>query len=471
MCRSPPLTGHTIAGQPVSAMVLSDTHLLGRLRGHWFDKLRREWQMYRSFQTSLDLFSPQVVIVLGDVFDEGQWASDQDFDTYVDRFYHLFGVDSDNTRMIVVVGNHDIGFHYWTDRYLRRRFEYAFNTTDVDLIELANGVHLVAINSIALEGDECYLCVGAVHKLTTIGEHLKSRNISPIVLMHFPMFRDSEDRCVESDSLSSVEPKIAKNKEKIDCLSKESTNLVLEVLRPRLVLTGHSHYSCVVTHEWREPDVKSVVEWTVASFSWRNNKSPSFLLLSLTSDDYSLFKCFLPNENLVFLIYLISLLALICLEMMHFMLLFSRQGKLRLQKWFAAQPDKSKKKTVRELVTIILSRKPKLCSFLEWKDLKIVYKRYASLYFCCAVEQTDNELLTLEIIHRYVELLDKYFGSVCELDIIFNFEKAYFILDELLIGGEIQETSKKNVLKAIAAQDLLQEEETPQGFFEDHGLG
>lgn len=46
---------------------------------------------------------------------------------------------------------------------------------------------------------------------------------------------------------------------------------------------------------------------------------------------------------------------------------------------------------------------------------------------------------------------------MCELDIIFNFEKAYFILDELLVGGYIQETSKKNVLKAIAAQDLVQE--------------
>ena len=33
------------------------------------------------------------------------------------------------------------------------------------------------------------------------------------------------------------------------------------------------------------------------------------------------------------------------------------------------------------------------------------------------------------------------------------------MLDELLIGGEVQETSKKNVLKAIAAQDLLQEVE------------
>ena len=62
-------------------------------------------------------------------------------------------------------------------------------------------------------------------------------------------------------------------------------------------------------------------------------------------------------------------------------------------------------------------------NFLEYKDYRIVYKRYASLYFCVAVDPDDNELIVLEIVHRYVELLDKYFGSVCELDIIFNFEK------------------------------------------------
>lgn len=93
-------------------------------------------------------------------------------------------------------------------------------------------------------------------------------------------------------------------------------------------------------------------------------------------------------------------------------MLFSRQGKLRLQKWYSAYPDKSKKKITRELIATILSRKQKMSSFLEWKESKIVYKRYASLYFCCSIEQEDNELLTLEVIHRYVELLDKYFGSV-----------------------------------------------------------
>jgi AP-1 complex subunit sigma 1/2 len=158
------------------------------------------------------------------------------------------------------------------------------------------------------------------------------------------------------------------------------------------------------------------------------------------------------------------------LKMMHFMLLFSRQGKVRLQKWFTAYPDKQKKKIIRELVSTVLARKPKLCSFLEYKDLKIVYKRYASLYFLAAIESDDNQLLTLEIIHRYVEVLDKYFGSVCELDIIFNFEKAYFILDELILGGEIQETGKKKVHEMIQAQDVLQEEDAPQGLFDEYGF-
>lgn len=49
------------------------------------------------------------------------------------------------------------------------------------------------------------------------------------------------------------------------------------------------------------------------------------------------------------------------------------------------------------------------------------------------------------------------FIQVCELDIIFNFEKAYFILDEFLIGGEVQETSKGAVAVSMEESDTLQE--------------
>jgi len=61
--------------------------------------------------------------------------------------------------------------------------------------------------------------------------------------------------------------------------------------------------------------------------------------------------------------------------------------------------------------------------------------------------------------------MDKYYGNVCELDIIFNFQKAYFILDELLLAGEMQESSKKNVLRCISQQDSLEDMEVSNNHF------
>lgn len=113
-------------------------------------------------------------------------------------------------------------------------------------------------------------------------------------------------------------------------------------------------------------------------------------------------------------------------------------------------------KITRELTTLILARRAKMCNVLEYKDIKIVYRRYASLFFIIGVENTDNELLGLEVIHRYVEQMDRLYGNVCELDIIFGFDKAYQVLDELLIDGTLQESSKKEVLKRVSQQDELE---------------
>jgi len=139
-------------------------------------------------------------------------------------------------------------------------------------------------------------------------------------------------------------------------------------------------------------------------------------------------------------------------------LLLSRQGKVRLAKWYTTLSQKDRAKIIKEVTPVVLSRAPKLCNFVDWRDAKIVYRRYASLYFVAGIDAEDNELITLEIIHQFVEALDKYFGNVCELDLIFNFHKAYFILDELLLAGELQEPSKRAVNRVIDAQDQLVEQ-------------
>ena len=63
--------------------------------------------------------------------------------------------------------------------------------------------------------------------------------------------------------------------------------------------------------------------------------------------------------------------------MIHFVLLISRQGKVRLTKWYSPYSSKDKARAVREVSAVVLSRQQKQCNFLEYKDKKIIYKRCA----------------------------------------------------------------------------------------------
>ena len=45
----------------------------------------------------------------------------------------------------------------------------------------------------------------------------------------------------------------------------------------------------------------------------------------------------------------------------------------------------------------------------QFRNYKIVYRRYAGLFFCICVDANDNELAYLEAIHLFVEIL----GAQC----------------------------------------------------------
>lgn len=100
-------------------------------------------------------------------------------------------------------------------------------------------------------------------------------------------------------------------------------------------------------------------------------------------------------------------------------ILCNRQGKVRLAKYYNVFSTKERARMLRDVTNTITSRSSRLCNFIEWTDdLKLIFRRYASLYFIFCVDKDDNELLTLEIIHHFVEALDAFFGNVCELDLI-----------------------------------------------------
>ncbi|KAF9626106.1 hypothetical protein IFM89_030953, partial [Coptis chinensis] len=87
------------------------------------------------------------------------------------------------------------------------------------------------------------------------------------------------------------------------------------------------------------------------------------------------------------------------------------------------------------------------CSFLQ--DTRPVYKHYATLYFVFVFDDSENELAMLDLIQVFVETLDKCFRNVCELDIVFNFSKMHMVLNEIIFGGQVLETSATEVMKAV----------------------
>jgi AP-2 complex subunit sigma-1 len=141
----------------------------------------------------------------------------------------------------------------------------------------------------------------------------------------------------------------------------------------------------------------------------------------------------------------------------HFILVLNRQGKTRLAKWFDNNyTTQDKQRYTTEIHRLISSRDLKYQSnFIEYQQNKLVYRRYAGLYFISSIDLIDSELDSLESLHFLVEVLDVYFDNVCELDLIFNFYKLYSILDEIFLGGEFQEILKDKILERLAYLDKL----------------
>lgn len=142
---------------------------------------------------------------------------------------------------------------------------------------------------------------------------------------------------------------------------------------------------------------------------------------------------------------------------LQYLICMNRQGKVRLAKYYTELSNSEKHQVNIDIHRLISSREHRhLSNFVEFKDYKLVYKRYAGLFFITAIDIDDNELVYLSSIHLLVEILDQYFENVNELDIVFHFYKVYQVLDEMFLAGEVQETSKTVILNRLALVDALE---------------
>ncbi|KII70090.1 AP-1 complex subunit sigma-3 [Thelohanellus kitauei] len=134
-------------------------------------------------------------------------------------------------------------------------------------------------------------------------------------------------------------------------------------------------------------------------------------------------------------------------------MVFNTRYQLRFQKWFVPIPIQERKKMITELI--------RQTPHMKALDVNISLY-HGDVVFLFAADLEDNELYIIELIHRWVVVMNDYFKQLCELDIMYNFEKCQFLLDELVIGGELQELDREIVVQNAQDLDRLMEDD-PQG--------
>ncbi|XP_005100519.1 AP-4 complex subunit sigma-1 [Aplysia californica] len=132
--------------------------------------------------------------------------------------------------------------------------------------------------------------------------------------------------------------------------------------------------------------------------------------------------------------------------MIQFCVIANKQGRIRLRRIYEHIEEKNQHELELAVVGKCLSRSSKQCNFFYHDHLTVVYKKFTTLCFICVVTKDENELAMQEILNVFMDCLVAYFHHVSELDIVFNIEKVYLILDEIIVNGCVGFTSKERVL-------------------------
>lgn len=98
------------------------------------------------------------------------------------------------------------------------------------------------------------------------------------------------------------------------------------------------------------------------------------------------------------------------------------------------------------------------CSFIsppslleDVDEIKVIYRHYATVYFVFIVDEQESELGILDLIQVFVECLDRCFGSVCELDLVFGWQVLQTVTEEIVQGGMVIDTNIKRIVAAVDA--------------------
>ncbi|XP_073048290.1 uncharacterized protein C630.12 [Primulina eburnea] len=328
----PLLSGVDDPSNFVKVLVIADPQLMDRTSLHLAPKslaleiaqFYTDLNMRRAFILSMLPFNPDVILFLGDYFDGGDFLSDEDWQDSLSRFKHIFNLNmakrTSNIKVYHLSGNHDIGYAAVNSQKpdIIKRYEREFGGRNFKVT--LGKVDFIAVDAQTLDGHPQSDLTSATWNF--IRNVSKDINSTPSVLLtHIPLYRPDRSQCGPHRSSAIINQRMyrARHTQEImyqNYITKNSTDDLMDLIRPALVLSGHDHDQCTVTHISKNGQVN---EHTLGTVSWQQgNLYPSFMLLSArnyisngtTSDDAVLTHlCFLPMQTHIYIWYL-SLFAI-----------------------------------------------------------------------------------------------------------------------------------------------------------------
>lgn len=76
--------------------------------------------------------------------------------------------------------------------------------------------------------------------------------------------------------------------------------------------------------------------------------------------------------------------------MIHFILMVNKQGQTRLSTYFTFHTIEERTALESEIIRKCLSRTEYQCSFMEYRGFKVIYRRYASLFFIVGCDPDEE---------------------------------------------------------------------------------
>ncbi|GME95420.1 unnamed protein product [[Candida] boidinii] len=215
-----------------------------------------------------NLLNPDSILFIGDLFDGGRDANNEEWYKEYKRFNKIFNKFEDTKIITSIPGNHDIGFGNGVNIDVLNRFKTFFGDSNDYLIMgnhsiiLMDTVSLSNIENEQINKESNYF----LNSLNNPKHNI--HNYPKILLTHVPLYRFTERQlCGPLRERNNKRFPVMKGKQYQTVLEYDLSQRILNTIKPKIIFSGDDHDYCHIRHPLQHVNDASSIKGSGESFT------------------------------------------------------------------------------------------------------------------------------------------------------------------------------------------------------------